>query len=111
MGLISVIFMGMILRIVLMAGWSHMMRQRSTNRIAKVEWQRVTSSKSMILIRDSAEAARIREKYPNRIPVIVEKAERSDIPNIDKKNSSRSLLESQPSIRAEGMENRGWRSM
>ncbi|KAK9103125.1 hypothetical protein Sjap_020379 [Stephania japonica] len=33
-----------------------------------------------------AEAARIREKYPDRIPVIVEKAERSDIPNIDKKN-------------------------
>ncbi|KAL9243505.1 hypothetical protein vseg_017382 [Gypsophila vaccaria] len=32
-----------------------------------------------------AEAARIREKYPNRIPVIVEKAERSDIPDIDKK--------------------------
>lgn len=33
----------------------------------------------------SAEAARIREKYPDRIPVIVEKAEKSDIPNIDKK--------------------------
>ncbi|KAI4338478.1 hypothetical protein MLD38_023533 [Melastoma candidum] len=32
-----------------------------------------------------AEAARIREKYPDRIPVIVEKAETSDIPNIDKK--------------------------
>ncbi|CAL5432662.1 unnamed protein product [Camellia sinensis] len=32
-----------------------------------------------------AEAGRIREKYPDRIPVIVEKAERSDIPNIDKK--------------------------
>ncbi|KAJ6320570.1 MICROTUBULE-ASSOCIATED PROTEINS 1A/1B LIGHT CHAIN 3-RELATED [Salix viminalis] len=32
-----------------------------------------------------AEASRIREKYPGRIPVIVEKAERSDIPNIDKK--------------------------
>ncbi|KAG4973008.1 hypothetical protein JHK82_029942 [Glycine max] len=32
-----------------------------------------------------AEAARIREKYPDRIPVIVEKAERSDIPSIDKK--------------------------
>ncbi|XP_028751797.1 autophagy-related protein 8f-like isoform X1 [Neltuma alba] len=35
------------------------------------------------------EAARIREKYPDRIPiclkVIVEKAERSDIPSIDKK--------------------------
>ncbi|CAN6712596.1 unnamed protein product [Malus baccata var. baccata] len=32
-----------------------------------------------------AEAARIRDKYPDRIPVIVEKVERSDIPNIDKK--------------------------
>ncbi|KAJ3674863.1 hypothetical protein LUZ60_005479 [Juncus effusus] len=32
-----------------------------------------------------AEAARIREKYPDRIPVIVERAERSDIPEIDKK--------------------------
>ncbi|RXI06833.1 hypothetical protein DVH24_025969 [Malus domestica] len=32
-----------------------------------------------------AEAARIREKYSDRIPVIVEKAERSDIPNIDRK--------------------------
>ena len=31
------------------------------------------------------EAARIRDKYPDRIPVNVEKAERSDIPNIDKK--------------------------
>ncbi|KAI8032188.1 Autophagy-related protein 8C-like [Camellia lanceoleosa] len=35
--------------------------------------------------RRQAEAACIREKYPNRIPVIVEKAERSDIPDIDKK--------------------------
>ncbi|CAM8878040.1 unnamed protein product [Rhodiola kirilowii] len=33
----------------------------------------------------TAEASRIREKYPDRIPVIVEKAENSDIPNIDKK--------------------------
>ncbi|KMT13236.1 hypothetical protein BVRB_4g084990 [Beta vulgaris subsp. vulgaris] len=33
-----------------------------------------------------AEAARIREKYPDRILVIVvEKAEKSDIPDIDKK--------------------------
>ncbi|KAK6917286.1 Autophagy protein Atg8 ubiquitin-like [Dillenia turbinata] len=32
-----------------------------------------------------AEASRIREKYPDRIPVIVEKAEKSDIPDIDKK--------------------------
>ncbi|PQQ18391.1 autophagy-related protein 8C [Prunus yedoensis var. nudiflora] len=32
-----------------------------------------------------AEAGRIREKYPDRIPVIVEKAARSNIPDIDKK--------------------------
>merc|ERR1712137_1110856 len=32
-----------------------------------------------------AEAARIRDKYPDRIPVIVEKAEKSDVPDIDKK--------------------------
>ncbi|KAI8923278.1 autophagy protein Atg8 ubiquitin like protein [Entophlyctis helioformis] len=31
------------------------------------------------------EADRIKEKYPDRIPCIVEKAEKSDIPNIDKK--------------------------
>ncbi|TVU14769.1 hypothetical protein EJB05_38262, partial [Eragrostis curvula] len=31
------------------------------------------------------EANRIREKYPDRIPVIVEKASKSDIPDIDKK--------------------------
>ncbi|KAG8637017.1 autophagy-related protein 8C-like isoform X1 [Manihot esculenta] len=35
--------------------------------------------------RRQAESARIREKYPDRIPVIVERAERSDIPDIDKK--------------------------
>ncbi|XP_057996607.1 autophagy-related protein 8C-like [Hevea brasiliensis] len=35
--------------------------------------------------RRQAEAARIREKYPDRIPVIVEKAGRSDVPDIDKK--------------------------
>ncbi|XP_023748682.1 autophagy-related protein 8C-like [Lactuca sativa] len=29
--------------------------------------------------------SRIREKYPDRVSVIVEKAEKSDIPNIDKK--------------------------
>eukprot|EP00123_Amoebidium_parasiticum_P022364 comp8616_c0_seq1/m.3896 comp8616_c0_seq1/g.3896 ORF comp8616_c0_seq1/g.3896 comp8616_c0_seq1/m.3896 type:complete len:119 (-) comp8616_c0_seq1:475-831(-) len=32
-----------------------------------------------------AEAARIRSKYPDRIPVIVERAEKSDIVEIDKK--------------------------
>ncbi|GAV67016.1 Atg8 domain-containing protein [Cephalotus follicularis] len=35
--------------------------------------------------RRQAEAARIREKYPDRIPVIVERAEKSDVPEIDKK--------------------------
>merc|ERR1711939_559073 len=33
----------------------------------------------------SAEAARIREKYPDRIPVICEKEPRSDIPPVDKR--------------------------
>ncbi|KAI3675618.1 hypothetical protein L1987_85209 [Smallanthus sonchifolius] len=37
------------------------------------------------LERRQVEAARIREKYPDRILVIVEKAERTDIPDIDKK--------------------------
>merc|ERR1712057_108779 len=32
-----------------------------------------------------AEAERIRRKYPDRIPVICEKAKKSDIPAIDKK--------------------------
>ncbi|KAK4858780.1 hypothetical protein QYF36_021864 [Acer negundo] len=36
------------------------------------------------LERRQAESARIREKYADRIPVIVEKAERSDVPDIDK---------------------------
>ncbi|CAM9652348.1 unnamed protein product, partial [Chrysoparadoxa australica] len=31
------------------------------------------------------EAERIRVKYPDRIPVICEKAERSNLPDIDKK--------------------------
>ncbi|KAK9936025.1 hypothetical protein M0R45_012890 [Rubus argutus] len=37
------------------------------------------------LERRQAEAARIREKYPERVPVIVEKAVKSDIADIDKK--------------------------
>uniref|UniRef100_A0A453D086 Autophagy-related protein n=6 Tax=Pooideae TaxID=147368 RepID=A0A453D086_AEGTS len=37
------------------------------------------------LERRQAEANRIREKYSDRIPVIVEKAGKSDIPDIDKK--------------------------
>ena len=35
--------------------------------------------------RRKSESTRIREKYPDRIPVIVEKVEKSDIPDIDKK--------------------------
>ncbi|GJN41435.1 hypothetical protein PR202_gn00809 [Eleusine coracana subsp. coracana] len=31
------------------------------------------------------ESSRIREKYPDRVPVIVEKAGKSDVPDIDKK--------------------------
>ncbi|KAE8673279.1 Autophagy-related protein 8C [Hibiscus syriacus] len=37
------------------------------------------------LERRQGEASRIREKYPDRIPVIVERAEKSDVPEIDKK--------------------------
>ncbi|GKU91834.1 hypothetical protein SLEP1_g5649 [Rubroshorea leprosula] len=37
------------------------------------------------LERRQAEAGCIREKYPDRIPVIVERAEKSDVPDIDKK--------------------------
>jgi GABA(A) receptor-associated protein len=32
-----------------------------------------------------SESTRIRAKYPDRVPCIVEKAEKSDIPTIDKK--------------------------
>ncbi|PRQ28423.1 autophagy-related protein 8C-like [Rosa rugosa] len=41
--------------------------------------------KELALERRQAEACRIREKYPERVPVIVEKAVKSDIPDIDKK--------------------------
>ncbi|KAL6657964.1 hypothetical protein ACP70R_005744 [Stipagrostis hirtigluma subsp. patula] len=37
------------------------------------------------LERRQAESARIREKYSDRIPVIVEKAGKTDVPEIDKK--------------------------
>lgn len=39
----------------------------------------------LFLERRQAEASRIREKYPDRIPVIVERADKTDIPDIDKK--------------------------
>ncbi len=38
-----------------------------------------------ILEKRKSEAERIRAKYPDRVPVICEKADRSDIPDIDKK--------------------------
>ena len=40
---------------------------------------------AVCLEKRQAEAQRIRSKYPDRIPVICEKADRSDIPDIDKK--------------------------
>jgi GABA(A) receptor-associated protein len=39
----------------------------------------------MLSDKRKAEAERILAKYPDRIPVICEKAEKSDIPDIDKK--------------------------
>ncbi|WZZ34671.1 hypothetical protein YC2023_018072 [Brassica napus] len=41
-----------------------------------------------------AESTRIREKYQDRVPVIVEKAGQSDVPDIDKKNL-KSCIDSQ----------------
>ncbi|XP_055388734.1 uncharacterized protein LOC129617609 [Condylostylus longicornis] len=38
-----------------------------------------------MLEKRAAEAHRIRSKYPNRIPVICERAARSDLPEMDKK--------------------------
>ena len=40
----------------------------------------------------SAEAQRIREKYPDRIPVICEKDPRSDIPPVDKRKCVQTLF-------------------
>jgi len=37
------------------------------------------------LVKRQSESARIRDKYPDRIPVIVEKAGKTDVPEIDKK--------------------------
>lgn len=41
-----------------------------------------------IVDKRKSEAERIRNKYPDRVPVICEKADRSDIPDIDKKVGS-----------------------
>ncbi|KAL8104024.1 hypothetical protein AgCh_028302 [Apium graveolens] len=40
-----------------------------------------------IIEKRHAEATRIREKYSDRIPVVIERAGKSDIPDIDKKKS------------------------
>jgi GABA(A) receptor-associated protein len=45
----------------------------------------VGKTKSCILEKRQTEAERIRQKYPDRIPVICEKVDKSDIPTIDKK--------------------------
>jgi GABA(A) receptor-associated protein len=47
--------------------------------------QRSKFKEENILEKRKAESERIRQKYPDRIPVICEKAEGSDIPDIDKK--------------------------
>jgi GABA(A) receptor-associated protein len=65
-------------------------RIRGSNYIKGSVKQSTTMAKSSFkqehpLEKRQAEAARIRDKYPDRIPVIVEKAEKSDIPDIDKK--------------------------
>lgn len=38
----------------------------------------------MILAERKAEAERIRERYPDRVPVICEKSDTSKLPDIDK---------------------------
>jgi GABA(A) receptor-associated protein len=51
----------------------------------KMTGKRSSFKKEHPLEKREAEASRIRNKYPDRIPVIVERAEKSDIPDIDKK--------------------------
>ncbi|PWA38249.1 autophagy-related protein 8C [Artemisia annua] len=62
-------------------GWFNYTRWRYLKVIGIVQIARV----GVVGMWHQAEVARIREKYPDIIPVIVEKAERSDIPDIDKK--------------------------
>ncbi|KAL5581122.1 hypothetical protein UlMin_013564 [Ulmus minor] len=69
--------------ITLISTHSHSHFDPSRNR-ERPSQQRATSRKNMIWV----EATRIRAKYPDRIPVIVEKAKKSDIPSIDKKNNN-----------------------
>lgn len=64
------------------------------------------------------EAGRIRDKYPDRIPVIVEKADKSDIVDIDKKKCAprRSHSHREPPCNSgnlgsiSGQRPRGWRA-
>ncbi|CAF2059327.1 unnamed protein product [Brassica napus] len=57
-----------------------------TQRLSEVKMNKGSSFKlDNDFEKRKAEAGRILEKYPDRIPVIVEKAEKSDIPDIDKK--------------------------
>ncbi|KAI3628176.1 hypothetical protein CBS14141_002177 [Malassezia furfur] len=46
---------------------------------------RSTFKKEHSFAQRKSEADRIRQKYPDRIPVICEKADKTDIPTIDKK--------------------------
>lgn len=61
--------------------------------------QRSKFKEENALEKRKAESERIRQKYPDRIPVICEKADGSDIPDIDKKKyASCRLLSSKFSI-------------
>ncbi|DBA03279.1 TPA: hypothetical protein N0F65_011638, partial [Lagenidium giganteum] len=60
--------------------WPRSNRPRSKQRVAMSSFK-----KEHPFEKRQAEAQRIRSKYPDRIPVICEKADRSDIPDIDKK--------------------------
>jgi GABA(A) receptor-associated protein len=52
----------------------------------RTHWSSCSFQFSLLLLeKRKSEAERIRAKYPDRVPVICEKADRSDIPDIDKK--------------------------
>eukprot|EP00977_Amphora_coffeiformis_P008988 scaffold2033_cov164-Amphora_coffeaeformis.AAC.27 len=59
--------------------------------LATLRHDRMLTNESILLYmhanteKRKSEAERIRAKYPDRVPVICEKADRSDIPDIDKK--------------------------
>jgi len=50
-----------------------------------IQTKKVSFKDEHPLEKRKAESERIRQKYPDRIPVIVEKIEKSNIPDIDKK--------------------------